>query len=224
MTHILTDIEGTTSSISFVKDVLFPYAAQELPAFLEQQQNVDEIQVIIESIKNECQLQDLQAVIDQCLAWIAADKKQTQLKALQGHIWRHGYESGAYQAHVYQDAFDCLQQWQQAGIPMSVYSSGSILAQHLFFQYSCFGDMRSMFVSHFDTTSGAKQEASSYQNICQALAITAQDIVFLSDVVAELDAAREGGLRTVYLRRDDTMPQSNTHQSVTNFHDINLEG
>ena len=224
MTHILTDIEGTTSSISFVKDVLFPYAAQELPAFVEQQKDVDEISHLIESIKSECQLTDLQSVIDQCLSWIAADKKQTQLKALQGHIWRHGYESGAYQAHVYQDAYDCLRQWHAAGIPISVYSSGSILAQHLFFQYSCFGDMRSIFAAHFDTTSGAKQEPASYQHICQSLDAEPQSVLFLSDVIAELDAAHAAGLRTVYVRRDESMPSSDVHQTVTNFNNITCEG
>ena len=224
MTCVLTDIEGTTSSISFVKDGLFPYAAAALPDFLRQHAEDAAIAPIVQTLQADFALADIEAVIAQCLTWIKEDKKQTQLKALQGHIWRAGYESGAYQAHVYPDAHECLTAWKAAGHQLHVYSSGSILAQELFFQYTCFGDLRSLFTQHFDTTSGPKQAATSYQNICQQLGLAPTDVVFLSDIIAELDAAAQSGLRTVYVRRDATMPESAEHQTVVQFHDIHLEG
>ena len=224
MTCVLTDIEGTTSSISFVKDVLFPYAAAALPDFLRQHAGDAEIAPIVQTMQDDYALADLESVIAQCLTWIKEDKKQTQLKALQGYIWRAGYETSAYQAHVYPDAHECLSAWKQAGHELHVYSSGSILAQELFFQYTCFGDLRPLFTQHFDTTSGPKQEAASYQNICQQLGHHANDVLFLSDIIAELDAAAESGLRTTYVRRDAAMPTTTQHQTVSQFHEIQLEG
>ncbi len=226
MTCIVTDIEGTTSSISFVKDVLFPYAATSLPAFVQAHAQDQKIAEIITAIKQQCHLKSNDAVVQQCLDWIAADEKQTALKALQGHIWKLGYERGDYQAHVYPDAFEKLTDWHQAGIPLYVYSSGSIYAQELFFHYSCFGDMRGLFLGNFDTTTGPKQDVASYRAIAQAISDDAsdkaQDIIFLSDIIAELDAAQDAGMQTWHVQREENMCSSERHRVVATFNDIVL--
>ena len=136
MTVILTDIEGTTSSISFVKDVLFPYAAQALPDFIRAHRQEPAVNEYVRAICHQEQLADDEAVIEKCLQWIQDDVKQTALKGLQGLIWEHGYVSGAYQAHMYVDAVEQMQAWHERAIPLFVYSSGSIFAQQLFFGHS----------------------------------------------------------------------------------------
>lgn len=228
---IVTDIEGTTSSISFVKDVLFPYAAQNLPFYVREHAQEAAVR---EQLRSTAQLaalpeSDTDGLIQQLLQWIREDKKITPLKALQGLVWQHGYEQGAYRAHVYPDAVQRLRQWQQAGLPLSVYSSGSIQAQKLFFKYSEAGDLTSLFSHYFDTTTGPKQEADSYRKIAAALGLPAHEILFLSDIEAELDAARAAGFHTVWLVREKDSPRYpgtdlNTcpHQVVTGFQQISL--
>ena len=190
---ILTDIEGTTSSISFVKDVLFPYAAEHLPAFIKAHQQDDTVRQLLADTAelaaqegNNISAADMDAVSAVLLQWIAEDKKATPLKTLQGMIWKAGYENGDYKAHMYADAVDYLQQWHAAGLPLYVYSSGSVAAQKLFFGYSEAGNLLPLFSGHFDTQVGGKREAQSYQNILQALQkthdINAADVLFLSDI------------------------------------------
>ena len=169
---ILTDIEGTTSSISFVKDVLFPYAAEHLPAFIKAHQQDDTVRQLLADTAelaaqegNNISAADMDAVSAVLLQWIAEDKKATPLKTLQGMIWKAGYENGDYKAHMYADAVDYLQQWHAAGLPLYVYSSGSVAAQKLFFGYSEAGNLLPLFSGHFDTQVGGKREAQSYQNI-----------------------------------------------------------
>ncbi len=223
MTVILTDIEGTTSSISFVKDVLFPYAAEQLPAFISEHAQRDDVAPLIVAIKEAENLDSNDAVVEACLAWIAADKKQTELKALQGLIWKNGYEQGDYQAHVYDDAHAFLQAWHEQGIPLYVYSSGSIYAQKLFFGYSRFGDLTSLFQGYFDTTTGLKQEAASYEAIVSAIGVAADEILFLSDVIGELDAAQAAGMRTVHVQREEGMQSSTEHSIAKSFADIQID-
>lgn len=201
---ILTDIEGTTSSISFVRDVLFPYAAQHLPMFVRANARDPAVMVQLHAIAQEIGVakDDYEAIIAALLQWTAEDRKATPLKALQGMLWEHGYKSHAYSAHVYQDAFRQLNAWHAAGIPLYVYSSGSIQAQKLFFGYSEYGDMTPLFSDYFDTTSGAKQNASSYQCIAEAIDVAPENILFLSDIVAELDAAKVAGMQTCWLVRE----------------------
>jgi enolase-phosphatase E1 len=200
---ILTDIEGTTSSISFVRDVLFPYAAQHLPMFVRANAQTPVVAEQLCAAAREAGVaeDDYPAIISALQYWIAEDKKVTPLKALQGMLWEHGYRNGDYRAHVYPDAFEQLNRWHAAGLPLYVYSSGSIQAQKLFFAYSEFGDMTPLFSNYFDTTSGAKQEAESYRNIAAAMGFPPQDILFLSDIVGELDAAKAAGLQTCWLIR-----------------------
>ncbi len=205
---ILTDIEGTTSSISFVRDVLFPYAAQHLPMFVRA--NAQD-SVVLEQMRAVAQEvgtaeTDYEAIIVALLQWIAEDRKATPLKTLQGMLWEHGYKNGDYSAHVYEDAFKQLRAWHAVGMPLYVYSSGSIQAQKLFFGYSEFGDLTPLFKDYFDTTSGAKQEQISYQCIAQAIGLPPENILFLSDIAAELDAAKAAGMQTCWLVR----PQDNS--------------
>lgn len=227
---IVTDIEGTTSSISFVKDILFPYAADHLPDFVRARQAVPEISAQLDATARLSGLarDDIDGLIRQLLDWIAADVKATPLKALQGMIWKHGYVNGDYQAHIYADAAQKLIEWRDRGLELFVYSSGSVRAQTLFFQYSVCGDIRPLFRGHFDTTTGAKRDPDSYRTITRALARPAAEILFLSDVEAELDAARAAGLHTCWLIRPDdstlcAAEVASEHAIAESFADITPE-
>ena len=143
------------------------------------------------------------------------------MKALQGMIWKAGYQSGAYTAHLYPDTAPALRRWHDAGLPLYVYSSGSIAAQKLFFGYSDAGDLTPLFSGYFDTTTGMKQEVESYRKIAAAISLPASEIVFLSDIEGELNAAREAGFQTVLLDRDGKAPAS-SHRCVKSFAEISL--
>jgi enolase-phosphatase E1 len=202
---VLTDIEGTTSSISFVKDVLFPYSRAALPGFVAEHGREPEVRRWLDQVAAENGgLCDDRMIVEVLQGWIDADRKHTALKALQGMIWDAGFAAGAFVAHVYPDAPEQLRAWHAAGHPLYVYSSGSVAAQKLFFGHSAAGDLLPLFSGHFDTEIGGKREADSYRRIAHAIGRAAGDVLFLSDVVEELDAAREAGMDTVLLdRRDD---------------------
>lgn len=222
---ILTDIEGTTSSISFVKDVLFPYAAEHLDGFVKSHLQHPDVQQALRDTAQLCgkNPDDLNALLNQLQDWLREDKKITPLKTLQGLIWQAGYEQGDYQAHMYEDATDCLRQWHAQGLPLYVYSSGSVYAQKLFFANTVDGDLLPLFSSHFDTTTGSKQEASSYEKISRALHIDAGNILFLSDIEAELDAAKTAGMQTCWLvREQSTSIAQAKHNAVRDFYQIKL--
>jgi len=220
---VVTDIEGTTSSISFVKEVLFPYAAAHMASFLHERWDEPAVQEQIRALaadtgEDVATADDADRILQQ---WIREDRKATPLKALQGMIWKAGYQSGAYTAHLYPDTAPALQRWHDAGLPLYVYSSGSIAAQKLFFGYSDAGDLTPLFSGYFDTTTGMKQETDSYRKIAQAIGVPASEIVFLSDIEGELNAAREAGFLTVLLDRDGKAPAS-SHQCVKSVADISL--
>ena len=208
MQTILTDIEGTTSSISFVKDVLFPYARKALPGFGAAHGREPEVRRWLDAVASEiggaCQ-DDL--VVETLQGWIDADRKHTALKALQGMVWKDGYGRADFRAHIYPDAAEALRRWHAAGHALSVYSSGSVPAQKLFFGNSAAGDLQPLFSHWFDTEVGGKRDAGSYRRIVAALGVPAADVLFLSDVVEELDAAREAGLGTVLVDRREDYPQ-----------------
>lgn len=229
---ILTDIEGTTSSISFVKDVLFPYAAEHLPQYVRGHINDDAVKAALQQTAElaaedgeKISPDDTEALIAKLLQWIAEDRKATPLKAVQGLIWKTGYENGDYQAHMYPDATEYLKKWHDSGLPIYVYSSGSVKAQELFFGYSQDGNLLGLFSGHFDTTSGGKKEAQSYRNILAELqnshtGLNAADVLFLSDIKEELDAASEAGMQTVWLVREDDIPADAEHKAVRSFAEI----
>jgi enolase-phosphatase E1 len=229
---ILTDIEGTTSSISFVKDVLFPYAADHLPAFVKENINDEKVQTALQQTAElaaedgeNISADNTDALIAKLLQWISEDRKATPLKALQGMIWKTGYENGDYQAHMYPDATEYLKKWHDSGLPLYVYSSGSVKAQELFFGYSQDGNLLPLFKGHFDTLMGGKRETQSYRNILAELqkthaGLNAEDVLFLSDIKEELDAAREAGMQTVWLLRDSDIPTDAEHKAVKSFAEI----
>ncbi len=210
---ILTDIEGTTSSISFVKDVLFPYARDALPGFVREHGQREDVRrwldaVAIEhgAIERGVDFGD-DAIVEILQRMIDEDRKHTALKALQGIIWGEGYRSADFTAHIYPDAAASLRAWHAAGYPLAVYSSGSVPAQKLFFGHTDAGDLTALFDDWFDTEVGHKRDADSYRGIARRLGRSANDIVFLSDVVEELDAARDAGMRTVLIDRVEDYPQ-----------------
>ncbi|MBB3103653.1 acireductone synthase [Azomonas macrocytogenes] len=214
---ILTDIEGTTSAVSFVFDVLFPYAREHLPAFIHARAGVAEVAAQLAAVRAESGEADAdtQRVVAILLEWIATDRKATSLKALQGMVWQQGYEAGELKGHVYPDAVVALRRWKAEGYALYVYSSGSIQAQKLIFGCSEAGDLTPLFSGYFDTTSGAKRETASYERIASAIGLPAGEILFLSDVLQELDAARAAGMRTLGLAREGGVLGG--HETVASF-------
>ncbi|RDS85961.1 acireductone synthase [Dyella psychrodurans] len=222
---IVTDIEGTTSSISFVKDVLFPYARKRLPAYIETHADHADVQHWLHEAAKEAGFVEAsrQEVIGLLLRWIDEDRKSTALKALQGMIWKDGYEAGEYRAHVYPEVAARLHAWRGDGLRLYVYSSGSVPAQKLLFRYSDAGDLTPLFAGYFDTEIGAKREKDSYVRIVEAIGERPEHVLFLSDVVEELDAAASAGLRTGWLLRSPlAVPAQPRHAAYTDFDAIQL--
>lgn len=222
---IVTDIEGTTSSLAFVKDVLFPYAAKNLPTWLNENRKDPAVrrQIAMVAKTIDRPANDIDAVTKQLLEWIDQDIKATPLKALQGMLWKSGYEAGDYRAHLYEDAVQKLQDWHTARIPLYVYSSGSVQAQELFFKYSRYGDLRRLFTGYFDTTTGPKNEEESYRKIAAAIGLPAVDILFLSDADSEVEAALAAGIEAVLiLRGEEPSTDSNVvdYEVARNFHEV----
>lgn len=215
---ILTDIEGTTSSIGFVHDVLFPYARSALPDFVRKHRQQPEVASLLEETRREMDDADakVERVIETLVAWIDEDRKATPLKALQGLIWAHGYRAGDFTGHVYDDAVRGLRRWHAAGIALYVYSSGSVRAQQLLFRHSDAGDLTPLFSDYFDTRIGHKRETASYSAIAERIGAPAGNILFLSDVVEELDAASAAGMRTTQVVRDDEIPRG-SHATAHDF-------
>ncbi|HEX7128562.1 MAG TPA: acireductone synthase, partial [Rhodanobacteraceae bacterium] len=164
---ILTDIEGTTSSIAFVRDVLFPYSRDRLADFVAAHGDDPKVQHWLRETAREAGIpeSDRNAIVATLLGWIAEDRKATPLKALQGMIWREGYETGAYRAHMYPEVAAKLREWKARGLRLFVYSSGSVAAQKLFFAHSEAGDLTPLFDGYFDTEIGSKRDAESYARI-----------------------------------------------------------
>jgi len=213
-THILTDIEGTTTAIAFVHRSLFPYAAEALPAFLARHAARTDVAAILRDVPGEDKLATLRG-------WMEEDAKVTTLKALQGLICRQGYEEGALRGHLWADVAPALQDWHAAGLRLAVYSSGSEEAQRLLFRQSEAGDLEPMFEGFFDTRMGAKRAAESYTRIAAAWGAAPGAILFLSDVAEELDAAREAGLQTCQLiRAEDGTRPSGRHPEARDYNEV----
>jgi len=216
---VLTDIEGTTTPIAFVHEVLFPYARTRLPAFLDARSS----DPLVAALLAEVAAAEPGAPVETLLGWMDRDVKATPLKTLQGLIWREGYESGALLGRLYPDVAPVLRAWSAAGLTLFVYSSGSEEAQRLLFGCSTDGDLSSLFDGFFDTRIGPKREAASYRRICEAVRLDPADILFLSDVEAELDAAAAAGLATCQLvRPDDRTIASDRHPRAADFAAISL--
>jgi enolase-phosphatase E1 len=201
---IVIDIEGTTTPIAFVTETLFPYAAQALPDFVRECAGEVEVAAALAAARElagDPSLTD-EAVVGVLLEWIAADRKATPLKTLQGLIWSRGYADGTLRSQFYDDVAPALRRWRRAERRLFVYSSGSVEAQRLLFRHGPPGDLTTLIEGYFDTRVGPKLERQSYARIAGAIGVPASRILFLSDHDGELDAAAAAGWRTASLDRD----------------------
>jgi enolase-phosphatase E1 len=211
MTAVLLDIEGTTTSISFVFDVLFPYAAKAIPDFLRAQAARPDVADTIALIRNdalpaEAALDPLAGALAVVQRQMAGDVKATGLKQLQGLVWQHGYENGQIKGQVFSDVPERFAAWRTANRPVAIYSSGSRLAQQLLFRHSIAGDLAAGIAGYYDTTSGHKRDSASYTTIAKAWGLAPSDIVFCTDQPAEADAARAAGMQTAVIMRPGNAP------------------
>ncbi|HBE68322.1 MAG TPA: acireductone synthase [Planctomycetaceae bacterium] len=220
---VLLDIEGTTSSISFVHDVMFPYALDHLDAFLNQHFSRDDVAAACQQVAKDAghaslsewqltepDLTEQQLVSEEIKRLVAADAKATGLKALQGLIWQGGFESGTLKAHIFPDVLPAIHRWKAAGLDVRIYSSGSIAAQKLFFGHldtSEFAPNQLHVLSgHYDTTYGGKKETESYQRIANHWGLSPDQILFISDIADELVAASNAGIQVLASVRPGNKP------------------
>jgi enolase-phosphatase E1 len=225
----LLDVEGTTTPIDFVYRVLFPYARDRFLAFLGEHASDPDVAAEVRGLGDEHRRDEgagqkppawehtPEGVTAYALWLMDRDRKATALKALQGRIWERGFEAGELQASVYDDVTRALARWQAAGRPVGIYSSGSVRAQKLLFKHTQAGDLTPRLSAFFDTTIGFKTEPDSYRRIAEAMGQEPSGILFVSDVAAELDAARVAGLQTALCARSDTLPLAATHRLITSF-------
>lgn len=225
MTAVLTDIEGTTTDIAFVHKILFPFARERLPDFLRSHADSADVRECLAEIRAIAERRvSLEEAIQLLRQWSDEDRKIKPLKTIQGLIWADGYEAGTLKAHIYPDVAPALRHWHASGIPLYVYSSGSVAAQKLLFTHTDEGDLTGLFAGYFDTGTGAKVEAGSYRKIAAAINAPPAAILFLSDNEKELQAARGAGLRAVLFDRSRDMgapPElSGAFAVVSGFHQI----
>jgi enolase-phosphatase E1 len=230
---IVLDIEGTTTPIDFVYKVLFPYARQHVREFVELRAN--DLHENISGLNAEYRADNEQGnkppawqesssnlLLDSITAYVNwlmdLDRKSTALKALQGKIWEAGYLSGRLRGEVYPDVPPAFARWRKQGKQIYIYSSGSVLAQKLLFAHTKNGDLSEHISRYFDTTTGPKKAASSYQSIAENIGRAARKVLFMSDVTGELDAARSAGMHTILcVRPGNAEGHSETHRVVHTF-------
>lgn len=240
ISHLLLDIEGTTCPITFVSNVLFPYAQKQLKTYIDTNINDEAVSRLIKDAWEEWRLdpdpksQELLqnnnteakdhnhvAIHDYLQHLIAVDRKSTALKDLQGRIWKQGYTSGSIQSELYPETLAALQNWTSAGYTLAVYSSGSVAAQQLLYQYTAEGDVRHLFSGWFDTRTGPKKEIHSYQSIASELKTPPRNIAFISDNKAECDAAEQAGMHTIFSLREGNPDQSpGQHTVITSLNQV----
>ena len=233
MKAILLDIEGTTTPIDFVHKTLFPFAKERIGDYVRT--NFAEIKPEIERLKPEYKL-DFQnqiygrkfdenspeSIAEYLKFLIDVDRKSAPLKNLQGKIWQAGYESGELKSVMFEDVPLAFERWYAQGKTIAIYSSGSVLAQKLIFKYSNFGDLTKYISAYFDTAVGGKRETESYEKIAEKLQNRKREILFVSDVLEELQAAHLAGLETILAVREGNKPVSEAHQfqAVKSFDEI----
>jgi len=200
---VLLDVEGTVGDIRFVAEVLFPYARERLAAFVKEHAASPDVAPILAEAAARAQVpaDERRAIVRALEEWSDANAKVGPLKALQGMIWRDGYRNGVLRAHVYDDVPPVLRAWRERGIDVAIYSSGSVLAQKLYFGHSSAGDLTPLLRAHFDTAVGAKGDRASYERIAAALGFAPGAISFFSDAIAEVVAARASGMHSVRVDR-----------------------
>jgi enolase-phosphatase E1 len=228
--YVVLDIEGTTSATAYLTKKLYPYSAARFARWInEHSDDLDTARAVSqvrESIGDPAA--GTERVVATLTQWLAADEKVTALKILQGKIWEHGFEGGELVSHFYPDAIRCLRAWKAAGHVLYVFSSGSVSAQRAWFGHSPEGDLLPLISGHFDTeNAGPKREPNSYRAITAAVGGDPTQTVFLSDAVAELDAARQAGWHTVGVRRLDEPHYERgvgDHLEVASFDEVDLTG
>ncbi len=200
---VLLDVEGTVGDVRFVADVLFPYARARLASFVAREHVSPEVAAILDDVARlaSVPVDDRVAITRVLEEWSDANAKIGPLKALQGLIWRDGYRDRALRAHVYEDVPGALQAWADGGLAIAIYSSGSVLAQQLYFAHATAGDLTPLLGAYFDTSVGAKGSSSSYERIAAELGLAAQAVTFFSDALAEIEAARAAGVNAVRIDR-----------------------
>lgn len=233
---ILLDIEGTTSSISFVYDVMFPYIRENLAGFLKQNWESESVQQCLPLLAAELGhdsvehwLGDLPAesrrTVEHAVGQLMDDDvKSTGLKQLQGAIWKAGFEFGQLVAHLYDDVEPAIRNWVSSGIEVRIYSSGSVQAQKLFFGHCLAGNLLPLLSAHYDTTTGPKQQTDSYRAIAADTGLRPGQVVFVSDVAEELDAAKEAGMLTALSIRPGNRPVANQHEyyAISRFDELDF--
>jgi enolase-phosphatase E1 len=237
---ILLDIEGTTTPISFVHEVLFPYARAHVKNYLTAHLDLPETIAGLAQLRKEHALDTERALdppalvtdtraaeINSIVAYVEwlidRDRKSTGLKALQGEIWKQGYLDGTLQAPLFADVLPALERWRRAELRVAIFSSGSMLAQKLLFAHSQAGDVTEFIEFYFDTTTGPKAAMESYQLIAADLGVTAGEMLFISDVAAELDAAADAGFKTSLCVRSGNYPQpDHDHRIISSFDEVAL--
>jgi enolase-phosphatase E1 len=232
---ILLDIEGTTTPIDFVTRVLFPYARERVREFLGRRGTDPAVRADVAGLRAEHDADDraglapppwrdgtpaesLESAVTYVHWLMDRDRKSTALKALQGRIWDEGYQAGHLRGRVYPDVPRALARWRAQGRDVAIFSSGSVLAQKLLFSRSEAGDLTPFLRGFFDTTTGAKRDPESYRKIAHALGQAPEALLFLSDVSAELDAARAGGMTTGLCVREGGLPTD--HPVVRSFDEV----
>jgi enolase-phosphatase E1 len=235
---LLLDIEGTTTPIDFVYEVLFPYARTHVRAYLANHLSSEELRSDIASLLEE-NAQDMRRgldppllkgpadhlLLDDAVAYIHwlmdRDSKTTALKSIQGKLWDEGYRSGELQSQVFEDVPRAFERWRQRGKAIGIYSSGSVLAQKLLFANTEAGDLTPFISGFFDTNIGPKKEIESYKRIASELELPPREIVFVSDVTAELDAAAGAGFETLLcVRPGNPRQQASAHPTIQSFDQI----
>ena len=229
---IVLDVEGTTTPVRFVYDVLFPHAREGMAAFLAAHLLDGVVHGAVAGLRVEHAMdtaagrnppawgEDEAEAAAAYARWLMdEDRKATSLKSLQGLIWEEGYRSGVLRGRVYPDVPAAFERWKRAGKTLAVFSSGSVLAQRLLFTHSEAGDLERFLSAHFDTTTGPKTEPASYARIAAALGRPPAQVLFLSDVAAELDAARRAGMLTALVAREAPVPES-SHPVLRDFGEL----
>jgi enolase-phosphatase E1 len=215
---ILLDIEGTTTPIAFVHDVLFTYARDHLRNFLDNYSDKEEVRADIALLRDELaddvnNNRNPPPDIPDYIEWlIALDRKSTGLKSLQGKIWREGYLNGTLKSQVFADVAPAFERWRQRGLSINIFSSGSVLAQKLLFAHTETGDLTRFIDDYFDTNVGKKGDAESYRRIAEKMKLPADEILFVSDVIDELNAANEARMKVLLSIREGNALQDNVKQ------------
>ena len=222
---ILLDIEGTTTPIAFVHEVLFSYARTHARDFLRDNQDSEEVRADVALLREEQasdksnNLEPPESIAEYIDWLIDRDRKSTGLKSLQGKIWQQGYQAGSLKSQVFADVAPAFERWRAAGLKICIFSSGSVLAQQLLFAHTDAGDLTKFIDGYFDTNVGKKGEAESYRKIAVAMDLKPSEILFISDVVTELEAAKEAGMKTLLSIRPGNSPQE-WPQAIHSFDEV----